>query len=278
MHSTTKATTLSPDSIERFRASLYAKGLSPLTAQAYAKDLETFLLEIDQGPIPMEDFPETAANWLTGNRKIVAQKTTSRRLTSLRAFCKWARWDGSVLSEYRAPASPPTQPHPIPEGVEGLRRMVAVARKPSHRALVALGGFVGCRVAESLFVRPSHFDLEDMILKVHGKGGKIRYVPVSEEAWGILATSVTRAFLEGDAPIVGIQERVARQGITTLGKRAGLSRPVSSHDLRATFATAVYDKTKDMRLVQELLGHSSVETTQIYVGVRASQLRAAVEL
>jgi site-specific recombinase XerD len=156
--------------------------------------------------------------------------------------------------------------------------MVAAARKPSHRALVALCGFIGCRVGEALSVRPSDIDLGSMVLKVDGKGDKIRFVPISTEAWGYMADAVTAAFLNGDERIINVQERVARQNITTLAKRAGLSRHVSSHDLRSTFSTAVYDKTGDIRLVQELLGHSSVETTQIYIGVKHQKMRDAVEL
>lgn len=215
-------------------------------------------------------------NWLTGNRKTVELKTTSRRLTSVRAFAKWAKW-GPVLEEYSAPTGGPGRPHPLPEGMDGVRRMIAQAYTVQQVALVALCGFAGVRIHEALATRPSHFDLHTMSLKILGKGEKVRYVPINTEAWGYLAAPVTMAFLAQDSPVVGLEDRVARGNITQMGARAGLVRRVSSHDLRATFATAVYDKTGDMRLVQELLGHSSVETTQIYVGVNDQRLRSAVE-
>src|SRR6478752_701308 len=100
-----------------------------------------------------------------------------------------------------------------------------------------------------------------MTVTIKGKGEKIRVVPVSDEAWNVIASRVTNSFCTGDAPVVGLKDRFARRGIKDLGKRAGLQRDISSHDLRATFATAVYDKTKDIRLAQYLLGHFSVETT-----------------
>lgn len=274
--STTKATMLSLESIDRFRVSLSARGKSDNTASAYATDLRVFLTEIDQESIQKDDYEETAENWLTGNRKRIALKTTSRRLTSVRAFAKWAGWPAALV-EYAAPHPVPGVPHPLPEGPDGVRRMAEVARTCQQRALVALCGFVGLRISEALNVKVE--DIRGMELRVLGKGEKVRYVPISSEAWGLMAEAVTTSFLEGGTdPVIPIADRVARSNVTQMGRRANLARAVSSHDLRATFATAVYDKTKDMRLVQELLGHSSVETTQIYVGVKRAALRDAVEL
>lgn len=254
------------------------RGLSERTVEAYASDLRVFLLELEQESLDQEDFEESAQNWLNGNRKRVAAKTTSRRLTSVRQFAKWAKW-GDMLDDYSAPQDRTTMPHPLPEGMDGVRRMIQVAYTPNQKALVAFCGLVGLRVSESLAARPSDFDLHGSpLLRVNGKGDKVRLVPVSDEAWGYLVEPVTAAFIAGNVPVVGLQDRVARGNITQMGRRAGLSRRVASHDLRATFATAVYDKTQNMRLVQELLGHSSVETTQIYVGVRSAALRDAVSL
>jgi len=275
--STIRATTLSLESIGKFHDWLCGKGRSNNTASAYATDLRMLLLDRGVRAVTMEDFEDVATHWLTSTRRIVALKTTSRRLTSVRAFAKWAGWP-AALTEYSAPHAAPTVPHPLPEGMAGVRKMLGYARTPQQRALVALCGFLGLRVGEALAVKPSDFDMTDMELKVLGKGEKYRYVPVSPEAWGALAEPVTMAFLANDGFVVPIADRVARSNITQMGKRAGLKRSVASHDLRATFATAVYDRTKDMRLVQELLGHASVETTQIYVGVQRAKLHSAVEL
>ena len=72
-------------------------------------------------------------------------------------------------------------------------------------------------------------------------------------------------------------DRSARALITRLGERAGLRRAIASHDLRATFATEVYNRTRDMRLVQELLGHSRLSTTQKYTQVSLSDLMATYD-
>ena len=155
--------------------------------------------------------------------------------------------------------------------------MIACSRNERQAALVALMGFCGLRVAEALRVRPSDFDLDDMMLTVYGKGDKIRRVPVSASAWEVLQVPVTRAFCNDNVPVVGLKDRFARTVITRLGKRAGICRSVASHDLRATFATAIYDNTLDQRLVQELLGHSSSTTTEIYIGVALAKMKTGVE-
>lgn len=137
---------------------------------------------------------------------------------------------------------------------------------------------MGLRVAEALSVRGYDFDLERMTLTVRGKGDKERIVPVNEPAWDALVMPVARSIMAGGVePVVGLKDRFARRVVTELGVKAGLQRHISSHDLRATFATAVYDKSLDQRVVQELLGHSSGQTTEVYIGRTANQMRAAVE-
>lgn len=165
----------------------------------------------------------------------------------------------------------------MPEGVSGVHRLIDAANHQNHKTLVALCGLVGLRVAEALSVRGNDFNLLEMSLTIRGKGDKTRIVPISESAWNVMALSVAHSRLEENQPIVGLKDRFARRVITELGVRAGLQRHISSHDLRATFATAVYDKCLDQRVVQELLGHSSGQTTEVYIGRSADQMRSAVE-
>lgn len=247
--------------------------------KAYSTDLRMFLLATSttQSVVLQEEFEDLAAGWLTMNRRKVSPKTTGRRLTSLRQFAKWAGW-GAVLEDYEAPKAAKAQPHPLPEGMDGVRRLIEIANGERQRALIALCGLCGCRVSEALTITSGSFDLNMMSLRIMGKGDKERVVPVSPEAWEVLQMPVVRAFSSGGGYVVGFQDRHARKVITTLGVKAGLKRHISSHDLRATFGTAVYDKTLDIRLVQELLGHSNSQTTEIYIGVNQIKLREAVEL
>lgn len=203
-------------------------------------------------------------------------KTTGRRLTSLRAFVKWAKWP-TMLVDYYAPTPLKGDPHPLPEGMEGVRRMIGVATSSEQRSLVAFCGMCGLRISEALSVRPSHFDFSTMELAVFGKGDKSRKVPVTSTAWEYMQDAVGRAFIDGDRTVITFKDRFARGLITTLGERAHLQRRVSSHDLRATFATALYEETLDLRVVQEILGHAASTDTEVYVKASMTKARSAME-
>lgn len=267
--------TLSSESIGRFRDWLSDEGKLDATVRAYCSDLTTMLRDTETESVSMAEFESKAKAWLRKYRPIVAPKTTTRRLTSLKTFATWAGW-GNPFEEYRAPKPEPSIPHPLPEGMPGVRSMIEVAAKDTHRALVAMCGLAGLRISEALISKPSDWELHQMQLKVHGKGGKIRYVPIQDELWSCCSMAVTQAFIDGDRVIVNLHDRAARKVITRLAVKAQLKRHVKSHDLRATYATGLLDAGVNIRVVQELLGHESVETTQIYTGVKAKQLRDAV--
>ena len=279
MRSTARATTLSPDSIVRFQRSLSARGMSANTVAAYSTDLRTLLNDSPTSSVERLDFEEVATEWLNRYVTKMSPKTSRRRLTSLRAFVKWAGWEEDMydLFSYKSPEDVAPQPHPLPEGIDGVHKLIEDARKPHHKALVAQCGLVGMRVSEALAADASWYDFNQMQVRILGKGNKTRFVPISDAAFEAITPAFLMAYASG-GKLVTISDRSARMYITRAGDRLGFKRSISSHDLRATFATAVYDKTKDMNVVRQLLGHSSVETTQVYVGTEKSALRGAVEL
>lgn len=235
------------------------------------------LTDLETAEITLEDYEECAMNWLTATRKRVEPKTTNRRLTSLRRFSVWAGWDAS-FQDYNAPTALAAKPHPLPEGIAGVKRMIFFAESPDQEALVALCGLMGLRISEALSVRASDFNVHNRTLIVRGKGDKQRTVPISDAAFAALNYCVVESFAHGNMPLCNFKDRSARALITRLGKKASICRRVASHDLRATFATEVYRKTRDIRLVQLLLGHSSVKQTEVYIGIAEEALKAGVEL
>lgn len=270
-------TTLTQGHIDDFHSWLTARGLADETLRAYTTDIKEFLNLM--APVTLETFDQKAVLWLNGNRKTWAPKTTGRRMTALRTFARRNRLQAEVLFEYKAPDPGRPVPHPIPEGIPGVVRMIGAAKNPRQRALIALCGLCGLRLSEALTITPSSFDVRARMVTVRGKGDKTRTVPVSTTAWDY----ISEAWMDAGAvslsqPVVAYKDRFAREIVTACGRRAGLSRPVSSHDLRATFATAVYDKTLDIRTTQELLGHASSKTTEGYTEVKANAMRDAVEL
>jgi integrase/recombinase XerD len=275
MHSQ-KVTTLTVESIDQYRNWCIARGQSANTAKAYSTDLRMLMGYHGMDSISANQYENLSQIWLNETRQMNAPKTTGRRLTSLRGFAKWARWE-TDLSEYRAPTPAKTLPHPLPGLTSDLDRLLLVAPNDELKALVGCCGFIGLRVSEALDFRVSWFHAHDKVIRVRGKGDKERVVPVSMKAWEIISPAFVDAMC-GDGTLIHYSNRSARKAITTMGKRAGISRSISSHDLRATYATVIANKGAPMRVVQELLGHSSLSTTEIYTGVDLSAMKDAVEL
>lgn len=179
------------------------------------------------------------------------------------------------MGGYRTPKPPRATAHPIAEGPNGMVDMIGSAVNDDQRALAILCGFLGLRVSEARSVRISDFDSDHRTLTVRGKGDKWRTIPVSEYAWGLLESIRLRS--ESDV-LVKLGDRGARKAVTSMGKKAHLSRSVASHDLRMTFGTAAYTRTKDLRTTQELLGHASSKTTENYTGITMDAMRKAVDI
>jgi len=272
-------TTLCSGSIGQYLDSLCAMGMSPHTVRAYSSDLRAMASWLDLHPDAQATTETRIATYLTTHRSSWSANTTNRKLTAVRS---WARFQGepTFLENYRAPKAADQEPHPIREGIPGIDRMLEIPVTPSKKALVALCGLCGLRVSEACAVRPEDIDIDRLLLRVRGKGDKTRYVPISRKAWMHIMPAVLDASIAGAvgrSTLVGTGERSARASITSIARRAKLRRRVASHDLRATFATAALDATKDLLAVQQLLGHADPATTQIYTSVSEARRRDAVE-
>lgn len=276
-------TTLTPETIVKYRSSLLDAGLSENTARGYESDLRLFLEWVAQQQgvppamvmLPIEKLDEVSRKWLGIQRQVASPRTTRRRITSLRSLATWAQAQ-PVLVNYKSPSPPPSKAHPIPGLLESLLLLLSLVKSCHEEALIGLCGLAGLRVSEARSVRPSHIDMQTMILTVYGKGEKIRYVPVSARAWSAIMTAVLACW-DTDDRLCPFSDRTARSTVTRLGKAAKLIREISSHDLRATFATIIQSETQDIRVIQELLGHASITTTQIYTDVAIDAMRKAVE-
>lgn len=258
------ATILITDATASIQKFLDSQGSSDLTIRAYKSDVLTFARDMGLTEFSLDELEHLAASWLNKYRRIVAPKTTNRRLTSMRTLGK--AYEVVILKNYHAPTPDRPKPHPLPNGRQDLSKMLDECSNDSQRMLLVLTGMCGLRIGEALSLRPQDINLKERTIKVWGKGSKIRTVPISDTAWDMVCASVVEAMLDGKAKLLGYADRSARMVITTLAERAGIGRPVASHDLRATFATEAYVASGyDLRVVQELLGHASPDQTQIYV-------------
>lgn len=270
---------LTQASVDAFLLHLERMGRSDLTVRAYRTDLTNALEAIP--PLDNEDWTtveNAIAAYINQQRNTLAPKSLRRRLSALRGWAKHAGHPGTLLDGYKLPVPSAPQPHPIPEGIDGVVSMIRSSRNPRHRALCALTGLVGLRVDEAIRVTRSDFDLSARTLTVRGKGDKTRVVPFGETAWKFICKAYEVATENDGEVLVPLRNRGARAAISRHARNAGLSRHVSSHDMRATFATAAYGHTHDLRAVQELLGHADPATTQVYTGVTMSSMRAAAEV
>src|SRR6195256_1246294 len=275
------------------------RGLSRNTLEAYRTDLQQFGVWLDaHGRSALEvthtQLTEFIGQLGTGERgkgKTVAPATVQRKVACLRSFYRHLRreeiLDHDPTAELRAPRSA----HKLPQVLSRaqVKRLLEAPRGPQprplrDRALLELMYACGLRASEAIGLEVADVDLEDGVLRAHGKGSKERVVPVGREA-----VSAVRAYVGGGRPrLVGdrgeprlfVNSRghgLTRQGLYKIVQRhaasAGLAGRVSPHTLRHTFATHLLAGGCDLRSVQEMLGHADIATTQIYTHLSAERLK-----
>jgi integrase len=263
------------DSIAAYRDSLSERGLSPNTIRAYVTDARLLWSEwVKIEATPLQTMESLTAQWLNNGRKEWGPRTTMRKVTSVKSYLTWLGIS-DPLAKYRTPTAEQPEPHPLPDGLEDLEKLITVSYTPDHVILVTLCGLVGLRISEALSIEDDDFNLRDRTLTVRGKGDRSRCVPLSPRAYDLLINRIAERFLQGGGKLITFSDAAARKTITLLGKRAGISRSIASHDLRATFATMAYARSKDIAAVSRLLGHANVQTTMLYIGTNRERLRDA---
>ncbi|KAA8921895.1 site-specific tyrosine recombinase/integron integrase [Thermoplasma sp.] len=189
--------------------------------------------------------------------------------------------------EIRVPVNltPPKRPSHIPVYLseDEARRLIEASRSDVRaHAIVSVLAYTGMRVGELCNLRISDVDLQEAIINVRsGKGDKDRIVIMSEECVKALASYMdVRLSIESDNDYLFVSSRHVKFDTSTiermirdLGRKAGIQKNVTPHVLRHTFATSVLRNGGDIRFIQQILGHASVATTQIYTHLNDSALR-----
>jgi len=266
--------------IERFLAS---PGLSESTRRAYRVDVEEFagwlrrkeskLDQVDVGALAAYVSELGAARPGRMPRKL-APSTIARKLAAVRAFLRFCLGSNRVPDVSLAPRRPrrlPDAPRPaeIDSVLELLDGDAPLAIR--NRALVELVYSAGLRSREAVDLNLADVDFEQEAVHVRGKGGKERIVPLGEEAAHTLGRYLQEArppLARGAEDALFLSIRGRRLDTSTL--RRLLPHP---HRLRHAFATHLLEGGADLRTIQELLGHSSLSTTQVYSHVDARRLR-----
>ncbi|MFL6240438.1 MAG: site-specific tyrosine recombinase XerD [Actinomycetes bacterium] len=283
------------------------RALAANTLAAYRRDLRRYraylahvgitdLDSVDEQVVA--DFVATLRE-ASDERSVLSASSAARILVSVRSLHAFAHQDGLTNHNPAAEVKPPKLPMRLPKAlpVDEITRLLEAAgfdqtpRALRDRALLELLYASGARISEAVGLAVDDLDTTEGLVKLHGKGGKERFVPLGRPARGVLDDYLVRgrpalaaAGNGGGNPrqrsAVFLNARggpLSRQSAWTVirqsADKAGLQREISPHTLRHSFATHLLEGGADIRVVQELLGHASVATTQVYTLVTVDSLR-----
>jgi site-specific recombinase XerD len=262
--------------IERF---LRSPGLGESTRRAYRGDVEEFGRWLDRRQLRVRDVDVRvlmafAADIGRARPRKLAPATIARKLAAVRSFLRFTLGASQVPDAALAPRRPrrlPDTPKPaeVEAALEAFEGDGALAVR--NRALVELVYSAGLRSAEAVGLDLADVDFDREQLHVRGKGGKERIVPLGEEAGHLLAGYLHEArpqLAQGAENALFLSARGRRLDTSTL--RRVFAHP---HRLRHAFATHLLEGGADLRTIQDLLGHSSLSTTQLYSHVDGKRLR-----
>jgi site-specific recombinase XerD len=276
-------------------ADLRRRGAAAKTRRAYAIDAGQFALWCGAQDLdPAEVTPRTMRRYAAtlSDRRAVAA-TVARKLAALRALFRALREHGVVAQNPADLIPSPKRPRNLPRVLRPDEMAALLDRIPAStplelrdRALFEVAYGSGLRAEElvTLDVEAVDFDAEE--LRVEGKGGKTRIVPAGEPALRAVARYLERARpaldgADGEAALFlsksgrRLSTSDVRRRLRAWTRRAEVQGGVSPHTLRHSFATHLLEGGADLRAIQELLGHASISTTQIYTRVESARLKSA---
>lgn len=278
------------------------QGASDNTLAAYRRDLEAWCGYLEEngenenrehGEQLLRPAGARLADWLEQRREAGYQlRSNARLLSSLRGFYRWALLEGRIdhdpVADIRLPRVRPALPNTLEE--DEVERLLAAPDPATDlglrdRAMLEVLYGAGLRVSELVGLTTDALNLRQGVVRVTGKGGKDRLVPLGEEAvhWlerylrqsrGALMSDVTRPALFPGRHDACLTRQAFWYRLKAHALTANIQRPLSPHTLRHAFATHLLNHGANLRVVQLLLGHSDLSTTQIYTHVAQARLEA----
>jgi len=282
-------------SIERFADGLWMeRGLSPNTLAAYQSDLHKLAqwLREERGCGPLQARRQDLLAYLA---RLAVEgrnpRSSARLLSCLRQFYRYALQEQWREDDPSANIAAPKLGRPLPAAlteaeVEALLGAPDLGEAEGYRdrAMLELLYATGLRVSELIGLVPEQVSLNQGVVRVIGKGGKERLVPLGDEAqsWLVGFMRGARRELLGERPCeqlfptrrgTGMTRQAFWYRIKKHAASAGIAKQISPHTLRHAFATHLLNHGADLRVVQLLLGHSDLSTTQIYTHVARERLK-----
>jgi integrase/recombinase XerD len=288
-----------PIEVEEFLSWMVAeKGRSANTIAAYRRDLGAYCDWLAAHGVTVLDVSHRQLVEFVGVRRASGSATSSiaRQLAAVRMLHRYLSIEGErrddPAAELEGVRVPSGIPKPLTEAQVTSLLDAVVVTEPIHRrdlALIELLYATGARISEAVGLSIGEIDLDARLVRLYGKGAKERIVPFGSTAAAALddwfsPSGRARVVPEqwrsrDDAEAVFLNTRGGRlsrqaawQVIKKYGERAGIARELSPHVLRHSCATHLLDHGADLRVVQEMLGHASISTTQIYTKVSQERL------
>tara|TARA_R110002072_G_C7968410_1_gene534534 strand:- start:5749 stop:6639 length:891 start_codon:yes stop_codon:yes gene_type:complete len=269
------------------------KGLSRNTLDSYHSDLEAFRLWLD-GKAIVSVRREDLLRYLSDRMsKGIKSRSTARALSCLRGLYRYLLRENKITEDPTLQIENPKLGRPLPDTLTEteVEKLLAAPNIDSaigfrDRTMLEVLYACGLRVSELVGLRVTDMNLRQGVVRVMGKGSKERLVPLGEEAIGWLQRYLLEARPEllkknlvEDAVFPSSQGKpMTRQTfwyrIKTHAETAGIRRKISPHTLRHAFATHLINHGADLRVVQLLLGHSDLSTTQIYTHVAQQRMKS----
>lgn len=269
------------------------RALSTNTLAAYRRDLKKYVTHLEnRGVNQLEKITEEDVESLPESLETMAPASVARCVVAVRTFHKFLYDEGILEKNPAAFAHPPSTPQRLPKAlnIEEIQALLDAKSADDpislrDRALLEILFGTGARISEAVNLTADDIDTESGFIRYFGKGRKERIVPLGSyavtalEAYIVRARPVLAAKGSGTS-VLFLNKRgrpLSRQSawgiIQEASEIAGLGKKVSPHSLRHSFATHLLQGGADVRIVQEMLGHSSVTTTQIYTRVTRDTMR-----
>jgi site-specific recombinase XerD len=265
---------------DRMETELKLRGMSPRTAKCYLRVVYNFV-QYSRRPAEQMGVPEARAYvlYLIQEKKL-SQSSVIQAVCALRFFyCKVLRRSFD-LDELPYQKRKRQLPQALSE--REVAALLAAEPNPKYRLVLMTLYSGGLRLQEALRLRPADLDTKGMRIRIRaGKGGKERYVMLASTLIAPLRTYLKRYQPEkwlfyGKTKADPLNPRSVQKQITKAAEAAGIGQRVTAHVLRHSFATHLLDRGTNLRYIQELLGHSSIKTTMIYIHVSRRTLSRVV--
>ena len=278
------------------------RGAGANTIDAYRRDLSDYLAYLARAGLSVEDVDTATLRGFVADLETrgLSASTAARRLSCVRGFHKFLYAEGAAETDPSAPVSGPRKGRPLPKvlSVAEVDRLLAGAQQaaalpdqgpgPARRArrmacLLELLYATGLRVSELVALPRTAASIDARLLVVKGKGGRERMVPLTETARAAMAAHLPSVpedspwLFPADSESGHMTRQAFARDLKDAAAAAGLrADKVSPHVLRHAFASHLLHNGADLRIVQELLGHADISTTQIYTHVLDDRLKAMV--